>query len=80
MDVQMPEMDGYQATAVIRSRERNGDRVPIIALTAHAIKGDRENCLSAGMDNYISKPINSAELREVLRTLIIEGRSLQSCR
>jgi len=63
MDVQMPELDGLETTAVIRSKEaRLGSHVPIIAMTAHAIKGDRERCLEAGMDAYVSKPIHARRL------------------
>jgi len=70
MDVQMPEMDGYEAASAIRMAERNGSgrHVPIIALTAHAMKGDREASLAAGMDGYVSKPIKTAELREALES------------
>ncbi len=67
MDVQMPEMDGFEATAKIRAQElRSGSHIPVIAMTAHAMTGDRERCLSAGMDDYISKPISAKELRDVI--------------
>jgi len=68
MDLQMPEMDGFEATASIRTREREGrrPRVPIIALTAHAMQGDRRRCLDADMDGYVAKPIKPVELFEVI--------------
>jgi len=67
MDVQMPEMDGFEATAAIRAQEQNTNRhLPIIAMTAHAMQGDRERCLAAGMDGYISKPIGAQQLTDLL--------------
>jgi CheY-like chemotaxis protein len=70
MDVQMPEMDGFEATKLIRGKEKaDGSYVPIVAMTAHAMKGDRERCLAAGMDDYISKPIREAALFSVIESL-----------
>jgi signal transduction histidine kinase/ligand-binding sensor domain-containing protein/DNA-binding response OmpR family regulator len=70
MDIQMPDMDGFEATAAIRSREGAfGKHLPIIAMTAHAMNGDRERCIGAGMDGYIAKPIRPAELFQTISNL-----------
>jgi len=72
MDVQMPEMNGYEATTAIREKERTtGGHIPIIAMTAHALKGDRERCIAAGMDGYISKPIKTGELVEAIEGSVV---------
>jgi len=70
MDVQMPELDGFETATAIRARERyTGTRLPILAMTAHAMSGDRERCLAAGMDGYIAKPVHKAELLEAIGRL-----------
>jgi PAS domain S-box-containing protein len=70
MDVQMPEMDGLEATRTLRRREAEGGRrLPVLALTAYAMKGDKERCLDAGMDGYLSKPIDEKELRQAIHSL-----------
>jgi signal transduction histidine kinase/DNA-binding response OmpR family regulator len=78
MDIQMPEMDGFTATARIREKEKlSGEHIPIIAMTAHAMKGDRERCLASGMDRYVSKPINTEELFNMIDELLPDTKKLQ---
>lgn len=78
MDVQMPGMDGFEATAKIREQEKkSGAHIPIIAMTAHAMKGDRERCLEAGMDDYIAKPIRAMDLYKKVEAVIEGGYESQ---
>lgn len=74
MDIQMPEMDGLEATARIREQEHEtGTRIPIVAVTANAMMGDRERCLAAGMDGYATKPIRPAELFRTIMEVLPAG-------
>jgi CheY-like chemotaxis protein len=74
MDVQMPEMGGFEATRAIRTREKHtGGHLPIVAMTAHAMKGDRERCLEAGMDAYVSKPVQAEELAQVIGEVVADS-------
>jgi CheY-like chemotaxis protein len=70
MDCQMPEMDGYQATAEIRRQESPDRHTPIIALLANAVPGDRERCLSVGMNEYLPKPVKLADLKAVIERML----------
>ncbi len=71
LDVQMPEVDGFEATAAIRAREKTtGAHLPIVAMTAHAMAGDRERCLNAGMDGYLPMPIDLATMAEEIRGVL----------
>ena len=71
MDVQMPDLDGIEATRAIREKEKTtGTHLSIVAMTAHAMQGDQERCLAAGMDGYVSKPINVEELFTVVQAVL----------
>jgi signal transduction histidine kinase/CheY-like chemotaxis protein len=76
MDVQMPNMDGFETAAAIRENEREQAHIPIVAVTAHAMKGDRERCLAAGMDAYISKPIRVTELNDIIQKLALSSAKI----
>jgi len=81
MDIQMPEMDGLQAAAAIRALGPDSpERIPIIALTAHAQPGFDQVCIAAGMDSYLIKPIDSTKLRELLADIPVAGTGAEHCR
>jgi CheY-like chemotaxis protein len=77
MDLQMPEIDGLEATRIIRAKEQELDcRIPIIAMTAHALQSDRDRCLEAGMDGYVSKPVHMLELRRIMESVLEDQPSV----
>jgi PAS domain S-box-containing protein len=76
MDIQMPNVDGFEATRLIREKEKElGTHIPIIAMTAYAMQGDREKCIEAGMDYYVSKPVNAHRLQETLNAIFLDSSS-----
>jgi two-component system, sensor histidine kinase and response regulator len=79
MDIQMPELNGYETTRAIRQKEQGTNRhIPIIAMTAYAVNGDREKCLAAGMDGYVSKPMNPDKLHNEIETVLQRYSPLDS--
>jgi CheY-like chemotaxis protein len=79
MDIQMLGMDGFEATAAIREAEKvTGKHTPIVAMTAHALKGDEDRCIAAGMDGYVSKPIRSMELFAVMERLLLSNPAVNA--
>jgi two-component system sensor histidine kinase/response regulator len=79
MDIQRPGMDGFEATAAIREAEKiTGKHIPIVAMTAHALKGDQDRCMAAGMDGYVSKPIRSMDLFAVMERLLVNKPAVNS--
>jgi CheY-like chemotaxis protein len=78
MDVSMPRMSGLEATAAIRAEEGEGERIPIVGVTAHALKGDRDRCLEVGMDDYLSKPISPRTLREKIGRWLAHSRQAEA--
>jgi len=86
MDIQMPEMDGFEATAAIRKEEEStGQHLLIVAMTAHAMQGDRDRCLAAGMDGYLAKPIRTKDLIDAIENLgrspaVVEMATTAECR
>jgi CheY-like chemotaxis protein len=79
MDIQMPGMDGFEATAAIRDTEKvTGGRIPIVAMTAHALVGDQETCITSGLDAYVSKPIRTSELIATIERMLSEERKLEA--
>ena len=75
MDIQMPEMDGYEAVDRIRQAEKNEAHIPIIAMTAHALRSDRQKCLDAGMDDYVAKPIDGKAVLHLLHRYLPDSDS-----
>jgi CheY-like chemotaxis protein len=80
MDCQMPQLDGFQTTRQIRAAERADQHIPIIALTAHAMKGTDNECMAAGMDDYLSKPIDREQLRDCLERHLRTCTPVDGCR
>jgi two-component system, sensor histidine kinase and response regulator len=79
MDIQMPGMDGFEATGAIREAEKiTGKHIPVVAMTDHALKGDQDRCMAAGMDGYVSKPIRSLDLFPVIERLLVSTPTVNS--